>query len=234
MPLVLRSVKGSNLTPNEADGNFTFLDGRITVLEGLPMGVGIDSVDITGGNQLNFHLSDSSVETVTLPTAQWRPMGEWQASFPYQVMDLVTVNGSLYQVMVAHTSATAFDPGEQISSQDVYKFIISYQPIGGFDRTSATFTPALEDANTYNRMTNASGCTVTIDPAVLFLPWTELTFRDESSDTGAFVSFAVLSPGSINSIPGHLDQTDGSGSTVTLKKVGDTDAWDIMGRVAPI
>lgn len=66
MPLVLRSTKGSPLTASEFDGNMTYLDGRITAESGVA-GVGIVSVTISG-YQLSFNLSDSSVETVTLPT----------------------------------------------------------------------------------------------------------------------------------------------------------------------
>lgn len=72
MPLVLRSTKGSALTATEFDGNMTYLDGRITAESGVA-GVGIDSVTISG-YQISFHLSDSSVETVTLPTPTFAPI----------------------------------------------------------------------------------------------------------------------------------------------------------------
>ena len=84
MPLVLRAVKGSDLTPSEADGNFTFLDGRITTIEGLPVGVTITNVTMSGYT-MTITMSDSSVYTVQFPqpdfTAMWA--GAWQASTNY-------------------------------------------------------------------------------------------------------------------------------------------------------
>ena len=83
MPLVLRAVKGSDLTPIEADGNFTFLDGRITTIEGLPVGVTITNVTMSGYT-MTITMSDSSVYTVQFPQPDFTQMwaGAWQASAP--------------------------------------------------------------------------------------------------------------------------------------------------------
>lgn len=49
MTIVLRSVKGSNLTPAEVDGNFTDLDDRVTEIEDNPVEpVGIANVVVDG------------------------------------------------------------------------------------------------------------------------------------------------------------------------------------------
>ena len=81
MPLVLRSVKGSDLTPNEADGNFTFLDGRITTIEGLPLGVGIANITASG-TTMTITMTNSSVYTVQLPMADFTTLwaGSWLPS----------------------------------------------------------------------------------------------------------------------------------------------------------
>ncbi len=59
-------------------------------------------------------------------------------------------------------------------------------------------------------------------------------FRDASTDTGATCTFAVDPPGSINDVNGFNNETAGRGATVTLKKVGATDDWDIMGLLMPV
>src|SRR5262252_9498154 len=105
MPLVLRSVKGSNLPPSEADGNFVYLDGRITTLAALPMGVGIDHITVLG-NQMTIYLTDSSIQgPFTLPTASFTFRGEWQASTLYHTNDIITHANSVYMVLADHTSA---------------------------------------------------------------------------------------------------------------------------------
>lgn len=225
--------KGADLTPAEVDNNFYDKETRITAIEAAGVAVGIDSITVSG-DQLTITMTDASVQgPFTLPIAQWIPGGAWQASTLYQPLTVVTYGGSAYLVSLQHTSATTFDPGAVLGTQNLYELLWSFEPIAGFERTTATFTPALEDANSYNRLTYASGCAVLIDPAVEFPAWTELTFRDESTDSGANCSFDVATPGFINDVTGYLNQTSGKGATVTLKKVGATDAWDIMGSLNP-
>lgn len=74
MAIVLRSVKGSNLTPTEVDGNFTDLDGRLTDLEeNPPEAVGISNITVSG-TQMTIYLADATVlGPYTLPQAAFRP-----------------------------------------------------------------------------------------------------------------------------------------------------------------
>jgi hypothetical protein len=235
MPLILRSVKGSNLTPNEADGNFTYLNNLIASVEdNITAGRGI--VDITiSGNVITFHMSDSTLETVTIPNATfaWTPKGEWQPSTLYAVNDVVSYFGSLYLVIFAHTSQSTFDPAANDGlGHNYYSLILPKEPVWGQTISTATYTTVLADANTYMRFTNVAGCLVTIDPSVDYPAWTEMHFRDESLIPGGGVSIDAATPGSINAVTGYSNMTAASGGTITVKQVADTKVWDIFGLLA--
>ncbi|TGQ69510.1 hypothetical protein EN829_015080 [Mesorhizobium sp. M00.F.Ca.ET.186.01.1.1] len=74
MAIILRSVKGSNLTPAEVDGNFTDLDGRVTEIEdNPPAAVGISNITVDG-TQMTIYLEDATVlGPYTLPQGNFRP-----------------------------------------------------------------------------------------------------------------------------------------------------------------
>lgn len=236
MPLVLRAVKGSDLTPAEADGNFTFLDGRITTIEGLPLGVTITNVTMSGYT-MTITMSDSSVYVVQFPQPDFTQMwaGAWQASTSYtagQILSAYPPSG-LYGVLQDHLSATSFDAGETNTAGDVYALLLSVPAVATYFVADATFTPGLVYANSYIRCYNASGCAITIaaDGDVNFPVNTELHFRDASTDTGAFLTFEAPTGTTINGVTGFLNQTVGAGATVTLKKVAPNE-WDIFGLLA--
>lgn len=225
---------GRPLTWVEQDNNTYDKETRITALEASGLTVSIDFIEVINGNQMLIHMTDSSVQgPFILPGAElWNPQGYWLPSHLYAAGDTVQYAGALYLVLVDHTSSLTFDPDEMEGTVPRYHKIADFAPTQGFERTGATFTPELIDANSYNRLTNPSGCAVIIDPAVAFPDWTELMFRDCSQDTGGFCTFEVSTPGNINPVRNHLNETDGFGATVTLKKVGNTDSWDIFGRLA--
>jgi hypothetical protein len=130
MTITYRLVKGSPLTFAEEDGNFSDLDGRVVSLESASLANPIDAVTITG-NQLTFHYTTAAgggSDTVTIPVAQWNGRGDWQPLTSYAVNDLVIAESNLYLVQIAHTSDATFDPGKQISAQNVYDFI--FGPMG--------------------------------------------------------------------------------------------------------
>ncbi len=235
MPLILRSVKGSNLTPSEADGNFVYLDGRIsTEIANITAGVGVDSITISG-NVLTFHMSDATIETVTLPTAiyAWTPQGVWQPATAYAVNNTVSYFGSLYLVIFAHTSDATFDPGANDGMGHFYYALILTTTTGfwGQEISDPTYTTTLADGNTYMRFTNAGGCTITIDEGLSYPAWTEMHFRDDCAAGG--ISIDIATPGSINEVTGYNNATAARGGTITVKQVSDTGAWDIMGLLEP-
>jgi hypothetical protein len=235
MPLILRADKGSNLTPNEADGNFTYLNNLIASVEdNITAGRGI--IDITiSGNVITFPMRDSTLETVTIPNATfaWTPKGEWQPSTVYAVNDVVSYFGSLYLVIFAHTSHITFDPNANDGlGHQFYSLILPKEPVWGQTVSASTYTTVLTDANTYMRFTSASGCVVTIDPAVDYPAWTEMHFRDECAAVtggGGNLTIEAATPGAINEVVGYQNKTAAKGGTITLKQVDDTKVWDIMG-----
>ncbi len=226
---------GRPLTWVEQDNNTYDKETRITAIEAAGVAVGIDYIEVIG-DQMTIHMTDSSLQgPFTLMSADaWNPQGYWLPSHVYQALDTVQNGGALYLVLVDHTSDVSFDPEAMEGTVPRYHLIANFAPAQGYDITVSTLTPGITHANSYMRLTNVSGCAVTIDTAVAFPDWTELHFRDASIDTGATCTFAVDSPGSINDVTGFANETAGSGATVTMKKVGDTDAWDIMGLLMPL
>lgn len=114
MTIVYRDVKGSNLTPDEVDGNFHDLDDRVDAIENNPpeaRGIAEVTQSIDGGS-LTFEMTDSTTEgPFTLPSFGLVFRGEWQPTTNYSVNDIVTANGAVYLVIFAHTSEATFDPG---------------------------------------------------------------------------------------------------------------------------
>jgi hypothetical protein len=236
MPLILRADKGSNLTPNEADGNFTYLNSLIASVEdNITAGRGILDITISG-NVITFHMSDSTLETVTIPsgTFAWVPKGEWQPSTLYAVNDVVSYFGSLYLVIFAHTSHVSFDAAANDGlGHNFYSLILPKEPVWGQVITGSTYTTVLTDANTYMRFTNAAGCAITIDSAVDYPAWTEMHFRDESAVSAGGLTVDCPTPGGINVVNGFNNSTLTFGGTITVKQVAVTGNWDIMGLLLP-
>lgn len=117
---------GRNLTPVEGDTNIWDFLGRIRALEALNIGVGFDTgtsgaVSISG-NQLTFHFSDSTSETVTLPDVLPGSVGDWAALTFYAAFSFVRDpdTNKIYIVLFPHTSAATFDPGANDGSGHDY------------------------------------------------------------------------------------------------------------------
>ena len=226
---------GRPLTWVEQDNNTYDKETRITAIEVAGVAVGIDHIVVSGG-QMFIYMTDASVQgPFDLPTATWSFTGEWQPSHVYHALDVVTFRGGTYLVNFDHTSATDFDPNETVTgSQEIYTLMWSYAPLPGLEISSATFSPDLQHANNYMRLTYSAGCAVTIDPSVSFPAWTELSFRDTSTVTNSVCTFAATSPAVINPVRGRAMTTDGFGSVVTMKQVSDTGVWDIFGHLAGV
>ncbi len=232
MTIVYRSVKGSNLTPTEVDNNFHDVDNRIVTLEAVS-GKTIDTIDVTG-NVMTITYTDASTDAFPLPVFSLADAnrGAWQPSTPYVESDLVTALGSLYVVNQDHTSELTFDPEAADTGGNFYSLLLKNPAIPVFERSATTFDPAFGDANSYNRCTNVSGCTVTIpeNADVPFEIYTELHFRQ--CDEGAVIIVNASTAVIINGTAGYNDNTSAEGSVITLKKVA-TDEWDLFGRLEP-
>jgi hypothetical protein len=236
--ITYRLVKGSPITESEYDGSLHNLDERTGALETVTGSNAYPTdFEINTAGHMDVIMSNGTViDAGPLPAPGGLAVtykGIWQPSTHYHANDLFTgTDGkSLYGVLLDHISAGSFDPGANDGmGHDLYVLMVPpIGAIGGFTRVASTFTPQIADANSYNRLTNPSGCDVTIDPTIAFPDWTEIHFRDCSVDTGSFCVFAVSSPGSLNPVIGKHPWSAGQGAVVTLKKVGNTNAWDIFG-----
>lgn len=220
------------LTSLQGDNNIYTLGQAIldAIAAAAAVGIDPDNPVTISGDQLTFHFSDASETTITLPTAMpvWR--GEF-AAVSYAVADWFISSGAVYRVLVAHTGELPFDAGRaSTDSGDYYAMVMDTLAVSGQEISDATFMPTLADANRWTVLTNPSGgCIVLIDPAISYADWTALFFRDETRD-GA--TFEIATGGSINSQYGCLNQSAGPGSTITMKKRGSTNAWDIFGLLA--
>jgi hypothetical protein len=134
MAIVYRSVKGSNLTADEVDGNFETVEAQIAAKAA--QGVGVASATLIPPNQLQFQLTDHSyLPPIILPTATFRFVGVWTPSTPYLVNDIFSEGPSGYVVLVQHTSDTTFDPNATDgSAHNLYGVFFSSPselPLGG-------------------------------------------------------------------------------------------------------
>lgn len=103
---------GTDLSPYQIDSNFYECVSRIATLEAnTKFTVSISFITISG-NDITFHMTDHTTQgPFTIPVSTFRSRGAWQPSTPYLVNDTVSINGTLYLVIFAHTSASTFDPG---------------------------------------------------------------------------------------------------------------------------
>ncbi len=238
MTITLVTVKGSALTIPEFDGNFQDLDGRLEYFETGTGQPGPSIVNITAaGNIITFHYSDATTYSVTIPPTLLVFRGEWTANTIYNAMDIVVgPEGTLYSrnrymVLIDHTSdPVAFDPGENTASQDFYALLMPSELARTQEITTTTFDPVEIDAQSYNRCTNAAGCTVTIpdDGTVAFPIDTELAFCQRGVAAVSIVgeSTAVGINYAIDSNP----NTGVVGAVIQIKKVGANE-WDLYGRL---
>lgn len=117
---------GVNLAPDQVDGNFWDLQGRLTYIEDNPVEP-IEPISITiAGSQFSMGLSNGETLgpiTMTMPVPLWR--GAWMPSTLYHEMDYFTApDGGFGVVMVGHTSATTFDWAATSGGVPVYQTIV--------------------------------------------------------------------------------------------------------------
>lgn len=257
--------KGANLVAAEIDGNFYDVDQRIVDLEdSMPDAAnGIAFFSVTGTNLFNVHMTDGTIHgPFELPQIAWNFRGDWTPATAYAANDVVSANGSVYLVLVNHTSAATFDPGANDGAgHDYYGLLLTNPanvlPVGGdvgqylaktdtddyvvgwetlptpdlshtvLGASGTTYILTLANVATYVRCTNASGCTITIQPdATLDFPLgTEISFRQ---CTAGGVVLVAGSGVTLNTISGLSTETDRNGAVITAKKIA-ADTWDVYG-----
>lgn len=168
MPVIYRTAgpwgagKGANLVPAEVDGNFYDVDQRITAVEDdLPdvaNGIAFFSVS---GSLFSVHMTNGTVQgPFALPKAAWNFRGEWTASTIYYVDDVVTANGSVYMVLINHTSAPTFDPGMNDGAGNDYYGLLLTNP--------ANVLPPGGDAGQYLTKTDDADYVTSWETPVVF------------------------------------------------------------------
>ena len=113
--------KGSRLTSMEGDQNLYEVKTEVEALQAEVDTLGpastIEFFSVSG-DQFYVHMGDYSVlGPYQLPAIAWNfrqdgiPAGTWLPSTAYFENDVFTHNGSVYMVLMNHTSDTVFDPG---------------------------------------------------------------------------------------------------------------------------
>lgn len=135
-------------TPNSAaqvDGNFYNVDQRIIDLNAdLAEGKRIDSVTYTDNN-MTFHFTDGTTQTIPLPVAVITYVGQWTNSTPYAHGQMVSAPGmGMYQVLVDHTTPAlpaTFDPNATDGTTDNNPLYSFWMPLYDVNYDAAIFAP---------------------------------------------------------------------------------------------
>lgn len=126
--------EAADLPAADIDSNFWQLLQRIGALETVPQeAVGIEDFTVVG-NQMTVNMTDGTTRgPYTLPVAQISFGGEWRPNTTYLTQTFLTNDGSLYWVLVNHTSAAAFDPGANDGAGHDYYGLVLAKPIQPYD-----------------------------------------------------------------------------------------------------
>lgn len=110
MPLILRSQKGSNLTADEVDGNFQYLEARLQQLEEGPLAPEtLQEISINNGQIMIKGSKGSVFGPFDLPSAPLSIKGLWTPQTRYSPNDIVQYENALYTARANHISGDAFD-----------------------------------------------------------------------------------------------------------------------------
>lgn len=126
--------KGSDLTALDFDQTIWSLSSRIADIEATPP-IGIASV-ISDSSSFTFVLDNSvHLDPISLPVARYVSRGVWAPLTSYAANDTFRINGKLYAVNHAHTSAASFDAGASDTEGDLYDLLLespdNVLPAGG-------------------------------------------------------------------------------------------------------
>jgi hypothetical protein len=234
--LTFRDVKGSNLTADEVDENFRDLDGRVTAVESSPPAPNnIDEITVSG-SQMTVIMEDASTHgPFTLPTARWRWREEFADATVYAVEDFFSDpdTGSIYRVLIGHTSATPFDPDLLSGGDPVYELILDASNLGGglgnFVTKTASFTPAADEANKFFIIDTFNDITVTIpeDATTNFAVGTMFGFIRKFV-YGVTTFDHETGSGGLEYADGQTFKSYRDGSVVYAMKIDD-DLWRLWG-----
>lgn len=185
---------GADLSAFQIDSNFYELVTRVATLESnTKFTVSISYITITG-NDITFHMTDHTTQgPFTIPPSTFHDRGTWQPTTPYLVNDTFNINGTLYLVIFAHTSAATFDPNANDGAgHNYYKAMISVP--GNALPTGGTTGQALSKSSNADYATTWSDKLPTGGTTGQFLGKNSNTNQDASWKTFAGVTAPPPSP----------------------------------------
>jgi hypothetical protein len=223
---------GSDLSANQFDTNNWNIFNSFGELFGAGAAKQISYIAESNGS-LFVHYTDHSIDgPFPIPVASFVWRGTWTPSTGYNVNDTIYYRGGIYLALMNFTSGSSFSTTS--GTDTLMVLMLRIPPILSQDITGTTYTPTLDDANTYMRATNTAGCNFTIAPQSS-VSWavqlTEMHFRDVSSVGTGGVTLTAGSGVTINPVSGRVNRTAFPGGVLFLKNVG-TDSWDIGGLQA--
>lgn len=128
--LTYRSGLGRPLTADEADGNISDLDGRVTNLEdNPPTPDNIAEIQVNGNQMTIIMQSYDTFGPFTIPTTVFRFRGEWVPSTVFAAADVFSNAGALYLTQVSHETAETFDPEASSTDGPLYQLMLAAPPI---------------------------------------------------------------------------------------------------------
>ena len=102
---------GVPLTATQFDEDLNALEAALNAVEIIP-GVGIATITQPSATTLLFTMTDATTKgPYSLPVGQFNFRGNWAAATVYSVNDAFQINGAVYAVIFAHTSALTFVAG---------------------------------------------------------------------------------------------------------------------------
>lgn len=233
--ITYRSVKGSNLTAAEVDGNFQSISDAIDDLEeNPPDAISIAEISVTGG-RMTITLTDASTfGPFDLPTAVFNWRGEWAAGNTYSALDFFTIEeDGLYLVLDDYTAPTEFDPDEENTDGPVLKKVFGVPANKKMDMYSHPGDWELLpfEMGGYIRSTSDAPATITVlaDATDGNIEIGDVcTIRQAGAGPLQIVGDAGVT---LNIPVGQTNVFRGFGASVTIIKVGD-DEYDLSGDLA--
>jgi hypothetical protein len=149
------STSGAPLSSFQGDENIFTLNTAIAAVAATVTPSRSISSITTSGNDITFHMSDSTLEgPFTIIPATFNGRGAWAPSTAYSVNDTFYINGTVYLVIFAHISASTFSAGANDGLGHNYYAVMvpnpgNALPTGGAPRTNLKKSTSADYAVTF-------------------------------------------------------------------------------------
>jgi hypothetical protein len=148
LSLNIRSLLGRMLTWAEVDANWTAIQTAVNGLLAATPGLSIASITQPTSNTLLITFSDASTAAFTLPMGSYNYRGAWAPTTAYAVNDTFQINGTLYAVIWAHTSASTFVAGANDGAGHDYYQALLGSPSNALPTGGTTGQALVKNSNT--------------------------------------------------------------------------------------